>query len=184
MVAVSPALTKDDLSTVGLIQFAFGRPINLTRYIVSGLLVGLAMGFLLSIGRDVGASRWIFSLGATGTFLGACLGVVSGGFRSGIAVMAVGTGLAILTPAFNTVITNSALPDRDLGLLLQISLALVAAGIARVALEWIRKSRPPPRTAHRCSKNATCRHAAPAQSAHGVLSPAQCWRPAIAIWCL
>ena len=137
MVAVSPALTKDDLSTVGLIQFAFGRPINLTRYIVSGLLVGLAMGFLLSIGRDVGASRWIFSLGATGTFLGACLGVVSGGFRSGIAVMAVGTGLAILTPAFNTVITNSALPDRDLGLLLQISLVLVAAGITRVALEWI-----------------------------------------------
>ena len=55
MVAVSPALTKDDLSTVGLIQFAFGRPINLTRYIVSGLLVGLAMGFLLSIGRGVGA---------------------------------------------------------------------------------------------------------------------------------
>ena len=65
MVAVSPALTKDDLSTVGLLQFAFGKPNNLTRYIVSGLLVGLAMGFLLSIGRDVGASRWIFSLGAT-----------------------------------------------------------------------------------------------------------------------
>ena len=137
MVAVSPALAKKDLSTVGLLQFAFGKPNNLTRYIISGLLVGLAMGFLLSIGRDVGASRWIFSLGATGTVLGACLGLVSGGFRSGIAVMAVGTGLAMLTPTFNTVITNSALPDRDLGLLLQISLVLVAAGITRVALEWI-----------------------------------------------
>ncbi|MGB1776385.1 MAG: ATP-binding cassette domain-containing protein [Synechococcus sp.] len=137
MTAVSPALTEDDLSTVGLLQFAFGKPQNLTRYIVSGLLIGLAVGFLLSIGRDVGASRWIFSLGATGTVLGACLGVVSGGFRSGIAVMGVGTGLAMLTPTFNTVITNSALPDRDLGLLLQISLVLIAAGMTRVALEWI-----------------------------------------------
>jgi ATP-binding cassette subfamily B protein len=137
MVAVSPALTKGDLSTVGLLQFAFGKPNNLTRYIISGLLIGLAVGFLLSIGRDVGASRWIFTLGASGTLLGACLGVVSGGFRSGIALMAVATGLAMLSPAFNTVITNSALPDRDFGLLLQISLVLIAAGITRVALEWL-----------------------------------------------
>ena len=137
MVAVSPALTKGDLSTVGLLQFAFGKPNHLSRSIISGLLIGLAVGFLLSIGRDVGASRWIFTLGATGTLLGACLGVVSGGFRSGIALMAVATGLAMLTPAFNTVITNSALPDRDFGLLLQISLVLIAAGITRVALEWL-----------------------------------------------
>lgn len=137
MIAISPALTEGDLSTVGLLQFAFGKPQNLTRYIVSGLLIGLAVGFLLSIGRDVGASRWIFSLGATGTVLGACLGLVSGGFRSGIAVMGIGTGLAMLTPTFNTVITNSALPDRDLGLLLQISLVLIAAGMTRIALEWI-----------------------------------------------
>jgi len=137
MVAISPALTKKDLSTLGLLQFAFGKPQNITRYIVTGLLIGLAVGFLLSIGRDVGASRWIFSLGATGTILGASLGFVSGGFRSGIAVMAIGTGLAMLTPSFNTIITNSALPDRDLGLLLQISLILVTAGVTRVALEWI-----------------------------------------------
>ena len=137
MVAVNPALTANDLSTLGLLRFAFGKPNNLTRYIVSGLLIGLAVGFLLAIGREVGASRWIFSLGAAGAVLGSCLGVVSGGFRSGIAVMAVGTGLAMLTPTFNTVITNSALPDRDLGLLLQISLVLVAAGMTRVALEWI-----------------------------------------------
>ena len=52
MVAVSPALTKKDLSTVGLLQFAFGKPTNITRYIVSGLLIGLAVGFLLSIGRS------------------------------------------------------------------------------------------------------------------------------------
>ncbi len=137
MVAVSPALAKGDLSTLGLLQFAFGKPNKVTRFIVIGMLTGLAAGFLLSIGRDVGATRWVFSLGATGTVLGACLGVLSGGFRSGFAVMAVGTGLAMLTPTFNTVITNSALPDRDLGLLLQISLVLIAAGITRVAFEWI-----------------------------------------------
>lgn len=137
MVAVNPALTPNDLSTLGLLRFAFGKPNNLTRYIICGLLVGLSVGFLLAIGREVGASRWIFSLGAAGAVLGSCLGVASGGFRSGIAVMAVGTGLAMLTPTFNTVITNSALPDRDLGLLLQISLVLVAAGMTRVALEWV-----------------------------------------------
>ena len=137
MVSVSPALTSNDLSTLNLLQFAFGQTNNLSRYIITGLLIGLSAGFLLSIGRDVGASRWIFSLGATGTLLGAVLGCVSGGFRSGIAVMTLATGLAMLTPTFNTVITNNALPDQDLGLLLQISLIMVAAGITRVALEWI-----------------------------------------------
>jgi ATP-binding cassette subfamily B protein len=35
------------------------------------------------------------------------------------------------------VITNQALPDRDLGLLLQISVILAAAGITRVCFEWV-----------------------------------------------
>ena len=137
MVAISPALRSNDLSTLGLLRFAFGRTQHFTQYLIGGLLVGLSAGFLLSIGREVGASRWIFSLGIGGTILGAGLGLVSGGFRTGIAVMTIATGLAMLTPTFNTVITNSALPDRDLGLLLQISLIMVVAGITRVALEWI-----------------------------------------------
>ena len=179
MVAVSPALTKDDLSTVGLIQFAFGRPINLTRYIVSGLLVGLAMGFV----HRTRCWRITMDLQPWGhrNFSRACLGVVSGGFRSGIAVMAVGTGLAILTPAFNTVLTA---PCRT-GILAFFSRSVwFWSPPASHVWRWSGLSRDSPRTAHRCSKNATCRHAAPAQSAHGVLSPAQCWRPAIAIWCL
>ena len=137
MVFISPALTDNDLSTQGLLQFAFGRTKDLSQYIIFGLLIGLFAGFLLSIGRDVGASRWIFSMGISGTLLGAFLGFVSAGFRSGIAVMVIATGLAMLTPTFNTVITNNALPDRDLGLLLQISLVMVAAGLTRIALEWI-----------------------------------------------
>ena len=48
--------------------------------------------------------------------------------------MSVATGLAMLTPTFNTITTNNALPDQDLGLLLQISLVMVAAGVTRVVL--------------------------------------------------
>ena len=137
MVAVSATLSQNDLSTLGLLQFAFGQAREITPYIVKGLLIGLAFGFLLSIGREVGAPRWIFSLAGSGAALGGVLGVLSGGFRSGVAVMIVATMLAMLTPAFNTAITNQALPDRDLGLLLQVSLLLFAAGITRVGLEWV-----------------------------------------------
>lgn len=137
MVSIGRSLTDQDLSTVGLLQFAFGRSKTFGQFTICGVLIGLAIGFLLSIGRDVGASRWIFTLAASGGGLGAALGCVSMGFRSGIALMAVATGLAMLTPTFNTVITNNALPDQDLGLLLQISLVMVAAGITRVALEWL-----------------------------------------------
>ena len=137
MVAVSATLTPNDLSTLGLLQFAFGQSRGVTTYIVRGLLIGLAFGFLLSIGKEVGAPRWIFSLAGSGAALGGILGVLSGGFRSGFAVMILATMLAMLTPAFNTAITNQALPDRDLGLLLQVSLLLFAAGITRVGLEWV-----------------------------------------------
>lgn len=137
MISVNQSLSKKDLSTLGLLQFAFGESKDFTQYIISGLLIGLAVGFLLSIGRDVGASRWIFTLGASGVVLGAALGFLSRGFRSGVALMSIATGLAMLTPTFNTIITNNALPDQDLGLLLQVSLVMVAAGVTRVALEWL-----------------------------------------------
>ncbi|QNI86496.1 ABC transporter family protein [Synechococcus sp. PROS-7-1] len=137
MVAINRSLSNRDLSTIGLLRFAFGESKNFGQFVIAGLLIGLAAGFLLSIGRDIGASRWIFTLAASGGLLGAALGYVSQGFRSGIALMAIATGLAMLTPTFNTIITNNALPDQDLGLLLQISLVMVAAGVTRVALEWL-----------------------------------------------
>ena len=107
---------------------------------IGGLLLGVAVGFLLAVGRDVGAARWIFGMGLTGLLTGACLGVLSGGFRLGVGVMLLSTLLSLLTPTFNTVITNQALPDRDLGLLLQISLILLAAGVSRVCFEWVKSS--------------------------------------------
>jgi len=135
-VAVTPALQPQDLTTIGLLRFAYGHPQHRSRFVIGGLLLGLALGFLLSIGREVGAARWIFGLGFTGLAMGASLGFLSGGFRVGVAVMLLATLLGLLTPTFNTVITNQALPDRDLGLLIQIAGILIAAGLTRVALEW------------------------------------------------
>lgn len=137
MLAISPAFRPDDLSTVGLLRFAYGQPKQTTAFVIGGLLLGVALGFLLAIGREVGAARWIFGMGVTGLLTGTCLGLLSGGFRLGVAVMLLSTLLSLLTPTFNTVITNQALPDRDLGLLLQISLILVAAGITRICFEWV-----------------------------------------------
>ena len=137
MVSISPAFRPQDLTTIGLLRFAYGQPRHTTGFVIGGLLLGVVIGFLLAIGRDVGAARWIFGMGLTGLLTGTCLGVLSGGFRLGVSVMLLSTLLALLTPTFNTVITNQALPDRDLGLLLQISLILVAAGITRVCFEWV-----------------------------------------------
>lgn len=135
-VAITPTFQPQDLTTMGLLRFAYGHPQHRSSFVIGGLLLGLALGFLLSIGREVGAARWIFGLGFTGLAMGASLGFLSGGFRVGVAVMLLATLLGLLTPTFNTVITNQALPDRDLGLLIQIAGILIAAGLMRVALEW------------------------------------------------
>tara|TARA_B100002051_G_scaffold204098_1_gene194377 strand:+ start:2434 stop:5148 length:2715 start_codon:yes stop_codon:yes gene_type:complete len=137
MIGITPALKKKDLTTVGLWHFTFGKSESFIQFVSAGLLVGAAIGFLLSIGREVGAARWIFSMATTGTILGGALGLVTGGLRSGTAAMLIVTLLGMLTPAFNTVITNQALPDQDLGLLLQISVVLLAAGITSIGLEWV-----------------------------------------------
>ena len=136
VVAVSPTFQSKDLSSLGLLRFAYGEPQQRSLFVIGGLLIGLAIGFLLAIGREVGAARWIFGMGFTGLVSGTFLGFLSGGFRLGMAVMLLATLLGLLTPTFNTVITNQALPDRDLGLLLQIAAILIAAGLTRVALEW------------------------------------------------
>ena len=137
MLSISPAFQSKDLSTLGLLRFAYGQPQQTTVFVIGGLLIGTAVGFLLAVGRDVGAARWIFGMGLTGLLTGTCLGLLSGGFRLGVGVMLMSTLLSLLTPTFNTVITNQALPDRDLGLLLQISLILMAAGVTRVCFEWV-----------------------------------------------
>ena len=183
MLSISPAFQAKDLSTLGLLRFAYGQPTHFINFVLGGLLIGLSVGFLLAIGRDVGAARWIFGMGATGAIAGTCLGVLSGGFRLGVGVMLLSTLLSLLTPTFNTVITNQALPDRDLGLLLQISVILAAAGMTRVCFEWVQS---------RAVQLSQQRGAARSQLAgmHRLLrlpaeffSQAQCGRSSAALWC-
>lgn len=135
-IAVTPTFQEHNLTPIGLFRFAYGYPSNTEKIIVFGLLIGVAVGYLLSIGKEVGAARWIFGFGFTGLATGASIGFLSGGFRVAVATILLGTSLGLLTPTFNTVITNEALPDRDLGLLLQISWILICAGITRVILDW------------------------------------------------
>ena len=135
-VSITPALRSKDLTSMGLLRFAYGEPTHSTAFVIGGLLIGISLGFVLAVGREVGAARWIFGMGLTGLAMGTSLGFLSGGFRIGVAVMLLATLLGLLTPMFNTIITNQALPDRDLGLLLQIACILIAAGLTRVALEW------------------------------------------------
>ena len=138
MQCITPAFQEKHLNPLGLLRFAYGEPKETTRFVVAGLLIGVTIGFLLAIGRDVGAARWIFGMGVTGALSGACLGLLSGGFRLATGITLLGTVLGLLTPTFNTLITNQALPDRDLGLLLQMSGILVLAGVLRVSLEWVK----------------------------------------------
>ena len=135
-VSITPAFRSEDLTSIGLLRFAYGDPQHRAAFVIGGLLIGIVLGFLLAVGREVGAARWIFGMGFTGLAMGTSLGFLSGGFRIGVAVMLLATLLGLLTPMFNTIITNQALPDRDLGLLLQIAGILIAAGVTRVALEW------------------------------------------------
>ena len=87
MLSVSPRLGAADLSALGLLRFAYGEPRQTGLYVIGGLLIGLSIGFVLAIGRDVGAARWIFGMGATGALTGTCLGMLSGGFRIGVVVV-------------------------------------------------------------------------------------------------
>ena len=137
VVSILPSFSDRSFSLLELIEFSYGKPKNGIAIFVSLLLVGLLVGFLLTIGKDVGAIRWIFAMGSLGGALGAVLGLMPGGFRTGLAVATVSTGLAMLTPTFNTLITNQALPDRDFGLLAQMCGILLVAAIVRVALAWI-----------------------------------------------
>ncbi len=136
VISVFPGFRKEDLTTMGLLRFSYGQPQNTETFVFTGLLLGLALGFVLSIGNEVGAARWIFGMGASGLLVGGTLGVLSGGFRTAVGVMLLATLLGLLTPTFNTIITNQALPDRDFLLLLQLAGILFIAGMTRVALEW------------------------------------------------
>ena len=150
MVAVSPALAKEDLSTVELLQFAFGKPNNLTAH---HLRTAGRSGHRMLVVHRTRCGHITMDLQSRGRRNGSqdFLGLVSGGFRSGIAVMAVGR-VGHVDANIQYRHHQQRATRRDLGLLLQISLVLVAAGVTRVAL-GDSKSRHPPHPASRRSKH-------------------------------
>jgi protein-S-isoprenylcysteine O-methyltransferase Ste14 len=133
---VIPALQSADTSATGLVRFSFGPASNGASMVVLFTALGLALGFLLAIGREVGAIRWMGGLGALGALLGLGLALLSNSLRPALLTATLSTLLGLLLPTFNTLLTNNALPDRDTTLMLQLGLLLVAAALANVGLQW------------------------------------------------
>ena len=140
MLSLMPRLEAQEQTLRGLLHFAYGQPGDASALIAPGLILGAAIGFLLAIGREVGASRWIFGLGGLGGLLGLALSLVSPGFRVPILATVFSTGLGLLIPTFNTILTNQALPDRDFNLMAQLGAILLAGSLASVGLDWTRSS--------------------------------------------
>jgi len=140
VISIFPALKSKDTTKNGLVAFAYGQTGKNAYILPVGIICGFAIGFLLSIGKEVGASRWIFGMTALGGLLGATFTVLSPGFRIAVLASLTTTAISLLTPTFNTILTNTALPDRDLALMLQMGAILIAAALLTISLNWVRSS--------------------------------------------
>jgi ATP-binding cassette subfamily B protein len=136
MLAIQPALPDRGLNARKLVRFTNGPASQSMPLIVSGAILGLLLGFSLAIGLEADAAQWIFGVGAAGLLLGVSLAILSNGFRLAVITSLLGTLLGFLLPIFNTILTNEALPNRDLALVLQLGGVLLAAAIAEVCLQW------------------------------------------------
>ena len=136
MIRISEKLPDKLNSPVDILRFTYGQAKSDLVWTLPIFSSSVFLGFLLSIGKNVGAQRWIFIFGFIGLLLSLAIKFVPHLFRITIITMLLATCLALLTPTFNTIITNQALPDRDLSLLLQICGILLFSAIARVGLIW------------------------------------------------
>jgi ATP-binding cassette subfamily B protein len=134
--SVLPAMGRSDLHAMGLMRFAYGPASHATALLVGITSLGLAIGFLLAIGREVGAARWIAGLGGMGLLTGMGLASLSNPLRPVLIAALLSTLLGLLIPTFNTLLTNQALPDKDTGLMLQMGALLLAAAVADAGLRW------------------------------------------------
>jgi ATP-binding cassette subfamily B protein len=133
---VVPALQPADISAPGLVRFCFGAASHRASLLLLCTALGLALGFLLAIGREVGAARWIAGLGGLGALLGIGLALLSNPLRPALLTALLSTLLGLLPPTFNTLLTNQALPDKDANLMLQMGSLLVAAALVDLSLQW------------------------------------------------
>ena len=133
---VSPSLVGKEISAATLLRFSFGPANHRAVMLITFTTLGLAIGFLLAIGNEVGAAQWIISLGGAGALLGLVLALLGNPLRPALITALLSTLLGLLIPTFNTLLTNQALPDHDLNLMLQMTALLLAAALADVGLRW------------------------------------------------
>jgi ATP-binding cassette subfamily B protein len=133
---VTPSLRGRDVSTQALLRFSFGQASHQAVVLIAAITLGLAIGFLLAIGKEVGAARWIAGLGGVGALLGLGLALLSDPLRPVLIAALLSTLLGLLVPTFNTLLTNQALPDKDVNLMVQMAALLLAAAFSDVGLRW------------------------------------------------
>jgi ATP-binding cassette subfamily B protein len=104
--------------------------------LIAATALGLGIGFLLAVGREVGAARWIAGLGGVGALFGMGLALVSDRLRPALITALLSTLLGLLLPTVNTLLTNVALPEKDTALMVQMGALLLVAAVADVALRW------------------------------------------------
>jgi ATP-binding cassette subfamily B protein len=136
LISVQPAFGTSHLTVVGLLHFLYGWARHGQAWILGGLALGLGSGFTVAMAGQSPAGQSMLGLGLLGLAAGILLAFLSGGFRLAVLVMIASTGLGLLTPAFNTILTNSALPERDVALVLQMGGILLLAALLEVALQW------------------------------------------------
>jgi ATP-binding cassette subfamily B protein len=133
---VSPSLPVGAASPAALLRFSTGPARQQAAVLVTATTLGLAIGFLLAIGKEVGAARWIAGLGGVGALLGVGLALLSQPLRPALITALLSTLLGLLVPTFNTLLTNQALPEKDGPLILQMGALLLVAAFADVGLRW------------------------------------------------
>jgi len=133
---VSPSLPAGDASPAALLRFSTGAARQQAAVFIAAVSLGLAIGFLLAIGKEVGAARWIAGLGGVGALLGIGLALLSNPLRPVLITALLSTLLGLLVPTFNTLLTNQALPEKDSALMLQMGALLLVAAFADVGLRW------------------------------------------------
>ena len=137
---VSPSLPAGDASPAALLRFSTGAARQQAAVFIAAVSLGLAIGFLLAIGKEVGAARWIAGLGGVGALLGIGLALLSNPLRPVLITALLSTLLGLLVPTFNTLLTNQALPEKDVPLMLQMGAILLVAAFADVGLRWSESS--------------------------------------------
>jgi ATP-binding cassette subfamily B protein len=133
---ILPTLQPKNLKPRELVYFSFGKARHQGSVFIAATIIGLLIGFALAIGKEVGASRWIAGIGATGALLGIGLALLSNSFRLPLIAAFISTLVGLLVPTINTLLTNVALPEKDVGLMIQMGVLFLAAAIADVGLRW------------------------------------------------